>query len=169
MTARGLSLVELLVAIAVLATLSAISIPVGRSFIAKSRQTACLGQLRGLGVALEGYLQDHLQRMPKLAQGRPDKADASEVLETVLLPYVDGPQAFACPQDAVEHAKTGSSYFWNPTQNGRHVTKLEFFNITDQPEKIPLIFDKQAWHPGGTNFLYADRSSSTEIRFAAGN
>jgi prepilin-type processing-associated H-X9-DG protein len=86
----------------------------------------------------------------------------------VLAPYLENPDAFRCPQDKKEFEKSGSSYLWNNTQNGRHVTKLSFFGIEDRPEKIPLISDKEAWHPDGTNFLYADLSSSSQIRFTTG-
>lgn len=168
-SSRGFTLIETLVALTILVSLLAIGIPVGRSILAKSRQTGCLGQLRGMGLALEAYLQDHRQFLPELAQGRANKSDPAPVLETLLLPYVESPQAFQCPADAQEFAKSGSSYFWNHTQNGLHVTKLRFFGIDERPDKTPLIFDKQSWHPDGVNFLYADRSSSAEIRFATGN
>jgi prepilin-type processing-associated H-X9-DG protein len=49
------------------------------------------------------------------------------------------------------------------------VSKLSFFGIKDRPDKIPLVIDKEAWHPHGTNFLYADQSSSSKARFATGN
>jgi prepilin-type processing-associated H-X9-DG protein len=48
------------------------------------------------------------------------------------------------------------------------VTNLSFFGIEDRPEKIPLVSDKEAWHPDGTNFLYADFSGSSQIRFTTG-
>jgi len=165
----GFTLTELLIVVVIIAVLAGIGIPVGSSMIARSREAACLTQLRGMGVGLQGYLQDHGQKMPELAIGRSSKADESPVLETVLLEYVDGPNVFKCPQDRVEFDKSGSSYMWNTTQNGLHVSKLSFFGIRDRPDKIPLISDKEGWHPSGTNFLYADSSASNKARFAAGN
>jgi prepilin-type N-terminal cleavage/methylation domain-containing protein len=165
---NGFSLMELLVVVAVIATVTAIAFPIGRSMLAKSREAACLNQLRSLGVALESYLQEHGRFMPELAAGRSSTADSSPVLETVLLPYTEGSSAFKCPQDSHEHARSGSSYLWNSTQSGLHVSKLAFFGIKDRPDKIPLITDKEAWHPSGTNFLYADLSGSNQLRFATG-
>ncbi len=164
---RGFTLIEVLVVVAILATLVGIGIPVGKSMMARSREAACLGQLRSIGIALESYLQDHNQMLPELAMGRSSKADETPVLETVLLKYVETPDAFKCPQDRREFEKSGSSYFWNHLQSGEHVTKVAFFMISDRPDKIPLISDKEAWHPGGTNFLYADQTSSNRVRFAA--
>ena len=166
---RGFTLMELLIVLAVIATLAGIGIPLGRSILAKSREAACLNQLRSLGVALESYLQDHNQILPKLAMGRASKSDPSPVLETVLLPYLETPDAFKCPQDSKEFEKSGSSYFWNHLQSELPVSRLVFFGINDRPDKIPLISDKEAWHPSGTNFLYADQTSSNRVRFAATN
>jgi prepilin-type N-terminal cleavage/methylation domain-containing protein/prepilin-type processing-associated H-X9-DG protein len=166
---RGFTLMELLIVVAVIATLAGIGFPLARSVLAKSREAACLTRLRSLGVALEGYLQDHNRILPELAMGRSSRGGDTPVLETVLLPYAGTPDAFRCPQDDREFARSGSSYFWNHLQSGLPVTKLSFFGIDDRPERIPLISDKESWHPGGTNFLYADQTSSNQVRFAAGN
>ncbi len=167
---RGFTMVELLIVLVVVAALAGIGIPLGRSMVAKSRQAACLNQLRSLGVALEGYLQDHQQILPGLKAGRSSKTEDIPVLEVVLLPYVESPDAFKCPQDSKEFSKSGSSYLWNFTQSGRRITDLYFYDIgKDRPDQIPLITDKESWHPAGTNFLYADQTSSNKVRFAAGN
>lgn len=165
----GFTLTELLVVIAIVATLGGIGFAVGKPMIARSRQAACLNQLRSIGTALEGYLQDHNQMLPTLAAGRSSKTEDLPVLDTLLKPYLENENAFHCPQDGVQFAKSGSSYLWNSTQNGKHITKLEFLTISDRPDRIPLVTDKESWHPGGTNFLYADRSSTSQVRFAAEN
>ena len=169
MKTRGFTLMELLIVLAVGVTFAGIGIPVARSVLAKSRQAACLNHLRSLGVSLESYLQDHQQTLPILALGRSSKADESPVLETVLMPYVENPETFKCPQDQKEFGKTGSSYLWNTTQNGLHISKLWLPGIENRPDKIPLIIDKEAWHPDGANYLYADQTVSNKARFAAGN
>ncbi len=165
----GFTLTELMVAIAVIATLGALFFAVGRPMVARSREAACLGQLRSIGTALEAYLQDHNQKLPELAAGRSSKTEDLPVLDTLLAPYLENAGAFHCPQDGVQFAKTGSSYLWNSTQNGKHITQLAFFGISGRPDKIPLVTDKESWHPSGGNFLYADRSSSNRVRFATAN
>jgi len=166
---RGFTLVEILVVIAIIATLVGIGVPVSNSFIAKSREAACLNKLRGLGVATESYLQDHNNLMPTLAALRSSKNDPAPVIETALLEYLGSPEAFRCPADKEQFEKTGSSYLWNSTQNGRLRAELYFFGNDEFPERIPLIIDKESWHPNGVNFLYADLSSSNKQRFAVGN
>ena len=166
---QGFTLVEILVVLTIIGVIAGVGIPVSRSMIQNSREAACLSQLRPLGVALETYLQENGGTMPVLAAGRASRTDDTLVLETVLAPYVAGANAFLCPADFEQFKKSGSSYLWNSTQNGLRVSQLAFFGIRDRPDKIPLITDKEAWHPRGTNFLYADMSSSNRTRFAAGN
>jgi prepilin-type N-terminal cleavage/methylation domain-containing protein/prepilin-type processing-associated H-X9-DG protein len=163
------TLVEVLIVIAIIAVLGGIAYPVSMSMIGKSREAACLGNLRNIGVGLQGYLQDNNQRLPTLALGRESKSSPEPVLETVLLPYVGNADAFHCAADKEQFGKTGGSYNWNITQNGLHISQVAFLGIQDRPEAVPLVSDKESWHPGGTNFLYADSSSSNKARFVAGN
>lgn len=164
----GFTMVELLVVIAIIAVLGGIVYAVSVPMIAKSRQTACLNHLRSIGVALQGYVQDNNQRLPEMEAGRSSKNEDVLVMDTVLAPFLENPEAFRCPQDKEFFDKSGCSYLWNNTQSGRLITELSFFGIEDRPDKIPLISDKEAWHPDGTNFLYADLSSSSRVRFTAG-
>lgn len=166
---KGFTLTELLIVIAIIAVLGGIAYPVSMSAIAKSREATCLSNLRSIGVGLQGYLQDNGNRLPELALGRDGKGSPEPVLETVLLPYVENAAAFHCPADKEEFAKTGCSYNWNITQNGLPISKVAFFGIEDRPEAVPLVSDKESWHPSGTNFLYADSSSSNKARFVTGS
>ena len=166
---KGFTLVELLITVAIIAALAGIAVPVSLSMVAKSREAACLGNLKSIGVGLQLYLQDNNNRLPTLALGRDNKSSQDPVLETVILGYLENEEAFHCPADQDEFQKTGCSYNWNFTQNGLHVSKVSFFGIDGKPEAIPLVSDKESWHPSGTNFLYADFSSSNKARFATGS
>ena len=166
---RGFTLIELLIVIVIIAVLVGIAVPVSLSMVAKSREAACLGNLRSIGVGLQSYLQDNNYRLPILALGRADKSSPEPVLETVLLDYVGDMKAFHCPEDKEQFDKTGSSYNWNITQNGLHVSKVAFFDDEGRPDSVPLVSDKESWHPNGTNFLYADFSSSNKPRFVTGS
>jgi hypothetical protein len=87
--------------------------------LARSREAARLNQLRGLGMALENYLQDNQRTLPIMQPGRSYKNDDMPALETVLLPFVESPDAFKCPQDRAEFEKSGSSHMWNSSQSGK--------------------------------------------------
>jgi len=166
---RAFTLVELLVTIAIIIALAAITIPISRYGIARARASACTGNLRSIGIAIESYLQDHNDVMPNLEAARSSKDEDLPVLETVLNEYLPDPDAFHCPADSVEFARSGCSYLWNNTQSGRHKLKLSFFGIEGDPQSIPLVTDKEAWHPGenGVNILYADYHLSNRVEFRA--
>ena len=166
---RGFTLVEMLVVLAIIGALAAIIYPISQSMIGRSREAACLTNLRSIGAGLQTYLQEHNDKMPELAAGRASKSEDVPVLDTLLLPYLETPDAFHCPADHKEFQKSGSSYLWNASQNGLHVSQLVWFVIKDRPDKIPLIYEKEANHPNGMNFLYGDMSGSNKLRIAVGN
>lgn len=167
---RGFTLVEMLVVIALIAVLAALLTPVALKMSREAKRSACLGQLRSLGVSLETYLGDHLGVMPTMEMGRTSESEEAPVLETILRDYVSTPEAFHCPGDEEHFAATGSSYFWNNTQSGLRRHQLNMMGTRDRPEIVPLIFDKEAFHPSpkGVNFLYADQSASREQKFSTG-
>lgn len=166
---RGFTLIEMMVVVLIIATLAGIGTVVVRSGIRSAHKASCLSNLRQIGVGLELYLQDNTQRMPMLLAGRRSRSEDVAVLETVLIDYVGSELVFKCPADPEEFMKTGSSYMWNLTQSGLLVTQLSFFN-TDDLSRIPLVVDKESWHPGGidgtSNILYADRTAENRLRLA---
>src|SRR5215217_2933739 len=119
MKPRGVTLVEAVIVLAIIAVLFAVVYPVGRSMVAKSHEAACLDLLRAQGVGLQSYLHDHNDIMPELAIGRSSKTEDVPVLDTVLISYLGVSESFHCPQDKEQFAKTGCSYHWNHLQNGR--------------------------------------------------
>jgi prepilin-type N-terminal cleavage/methylation domain-containing protein len=166
----GFTLVELLVVLVILGALTGLAIPIIRSSMASADKAGCLSNLRQVGIGLQLYLQENQQRLPPLEAGRRSRDEDLPVLETVLLPYVDGPEVFRCPADPESFHASGSSYLWNTTQSGQRATRLSFFG-TEDPSRIPLVLDKEAWHPGNgddgtTQFLYADLTAEDELRFA---
>jgi prepilin-type N-terminal cleavage/methylation domain-containing protein len=167
MKAKGFTLTELLVVLLIVAALAAIAFPIGNAILARSRSAACLSNLRQIGVALEGYLQDNAQTMPAIAAGRKSKAEDTPVLETELASYLPNPEVFHCPADHEIYEKSGCSYIWNSSQSGRNRRQLEFFGKSGADQRIPLVTDKEDWHPGdpGVNFLYADLSASSKVQF----
>lgn len=163
----GFTLTELLVVLGIIAVLAGIATPVALRIRSKAQRAHCLSNLRQIGVAMESYLQDHGQIMPEWQAGRKTKDDPGPVLETALESYLENPEVFHCPADRDEFARSGSSYLWNTTQNGRHRSSLVFFGALGDPHRIPLITDKEGWHSGDptVNFLYADLSASTKVQF----
>lgn len=165
---------ELLVVIAIIIVLAGISVPAYNSIRQKSLNTACVNNLRAIGIGLESYLADHNNVMPNLNMEQsedPGSGEPAPVLQTALLEYVGGdPEIFHCPADKEEFAKTGSSYFWNPLLNGQSQLNLQFMGNSDDLSAIPLVSDKEAFHGtrNGTNILYGDYSTADKVRLSVG-
>jgi len=138
------TLIELLVVVAIIALLAALSAPEFGRIIDRSQSTACMSNLRGLGVALNSYLADNNGRFPHINNPPPydvydspepattgeEKDDGSPVegdIEAVTLleafgPYGISAQTLKCPVDGKQKsgyfATIGSSYEWRPLIDG---------------------------------------------------
>jgi len=100
---RGFTLIELLVVIAIIAILAAILFPVFAESRAKARQTACLSNVRQLGMALMQYAEDNDEGYwlgpytvdvggRRVRHGPPD----------FIFPYVKNAALFSCPSEPKE-------------------------------------------------------------------
>ena len=164
---RAFTLVELLVVMAILGILAGLLVPaVGRS-VEASRSTACLSNLRQVGIALQSYLHDNADRLPVMHDRRAS-TNAAEVaaqkgtVDLVLTPWLGDPAVLRCPSDrAGVFVRTRSSYAWNSLLNGQPASRLEILGVAFDPHQVPVFFDKEAYHRArgerrGVNYLYAD-------------
>jgi len=159
---RAFTLLELLVAIAILAILVAISVPGALAVFKRVHSAGCLDNLRSIGVGLNLYLADHDQRMPDLHGSRSSIHDDVPVIDDILTPYLQKSSVFRCPFDSEVASLTGTSYSWNTFLNKQTVASLKFVLgswVFDRPSDIPILNDKKDWHAGRKNFLYADGSA----------
>lgn len=164
---RGFTLLELLVVITVIVILTAITVPAWQGFRARSVAASCAGNLRQIGMALGGYLQDHDQRFPEMVAARERIDDDEAALDTVLEPYAGSSQIFRCPGDTRKlYETTGTSYYWNSVLNDQRLASLSFLTVTEI-SRIPVAADKEGFHRRSgrsVNYLYADGRSERELR-----
>ena len=157
---RGFTLVELLVVMAIVGILVAIAIPASSRVIQSGKASACVSNLRDLGVALHLYLGEHNQIMPNLQAGRQSISQNLPVIDNTLNAYLTDPRVFACPADNKGlAASTGTSYYWNSAISGQSVTNLRFLLSNGHNSEIPVLSDKEGFHPyaaNKVNLLYAD-------------
>ena len=159
--------VELMIAIAIVAVLAAVAVPLTNRVLARGKAADCINNLNNIGSALSMYLAQNNNRFPELAAGKSDKSEDVPTIDTVLAEYTDSQEIFHCAADDGNHfQKTGSSNFWNNTLNGQHVTKLNFLGVFKDPRGIPVVFDKENFHVSRgdeVNILYADGHIDKDI------
>lgn len=113
---QGFSLVELLVALAVVVVLAALALAVSRTAITSAQRAQCASQLRQIGVALLDYGNDHGGEFPLTSHSLSPDQQEGTWLHT-LEPYLnDLDEVRICPADPrgkERLAEGGTSYILN--------------------------------------------------------
>jgi len=153
---------ELLLVIALIATLAGLLLPALSRAKEAGRATACLSNLRQAGIALQLYTQDHNNRLPFMRDQSLTATNELPGPDQVLSNYLGNVRVLRCPSDLQRlFETTGSSYSWNSLLNGQNADQLTVLGLNFNPHQIPLMFDKEKFHAArgekkAQNFLYAD-------------
>ncbi len=84
---QAFTLVELLTVLGILAVLMAVLLPSLMSARRQALRTACISNLRQLGIAVRLYREDYQELPPYLS---------------TVFPYVQSPRVFVCPSDPLQ-------------------------------------------------------------------
>jgi prepilin-type processing-associated H-X9-DG protein len=156
------------VVIAIIAILAALLMPaLGRAKEA-GRATACLSNLRQIGIALQVYVDGNNNRLPVMRDALPVTGTNQPATNTlpspdqVLAAELGNTNVLRCPSDRQDlFLTTGSSYSWNSLLNGQRADDLNVLGLHFDPHAIPVFFDKENFHAArgpnrAVNYLYAD-------------
>ncbi len=167
---QAFTLLELLVAITILALLASLSAPAMQAVMRRARSTQCGSNLRQVGIAVLASLADHNNYFPEIETDPsnpvyPPSEGAKGMLDT-LSPYGVTSSLLQCPEDMngpnAKHdfKRTGTSYEWRPLLDGENnVAPKVYWHSTPSvvsSQKIRISTDFERYHFGKMNALYGD-------------
>src|SRR5205823_4219207 len=150
---RAFTLIELLVVIAIIAILAAILFPVFAQAREKARQTACLSNMKQVGIGLQMYAQDYDEILPPANDAVPDFTSPAAPANFLgaLVPYIKSKPIFNCPSapwtktaSLMPNAENSSNYMGNGVIMGRPLA------VTPNPADIVYLqevgaLERLAW------------------------
>jgi prepilin-type N-terminal cleavage/methylation domain-containing protein/prepilin-type processing-associated H-X9-DG protein len=158
---HGFTLIELLVVIAIIAILAAILFPVFSRARAKARQTACLSNVKQLGLGITMYAQDYDEVMPpwgyKLNGAAPNSNGTDNVAQgfyswdTLISPYIRNQQILICPDNPFGKGFRGyaaARYAFSSPESSRFFVVVT--GAMPDPSQTIMLFDKGAQLPGAS-------------------
>jgi prepilin-type N-terminal cleavage/methylation domain-containing protein len=157
---RGVTLLEVLVVVGIIAIIAAILLPVLSKARAASQKITCLSNLRSIGIAFHLYAEHNTMRLP-------DPTTTRISWEASLLPYASS-SVFKCPSDSEVFPALGSSYDWRDTPDPN--SSLAGQNILlAQRSSLVLAFEAlPGWHGKmRMNVCYLSDGSAHEMDYEA--
>jgi len=171
-TPAAFTLIELLVVIAIIAILAAILFPVFAQARDKARATACLSNMKQIGLALMTYVQDYDETNPPRNDNNEDFNNPAFVAAKPnflgsLTPYTKNQGIYACPSTPeVENppanqritAFSDTSYIGNAVVMGRPIGEIpapaEIVYLNELFNRRGMAFLRPYHNPANNSFYY---------------
>jgi prepilin-type N-terminal cleavage/methylation domain-containing protein len=179
------TLIELLVVIAIIGILAALLLPVMARVKESGKATACINNLRQIGIAIQVYVQENNNHLPFMEDQYPGVTNQYFGPDTVLSNHLGNVNVLRCPSDKwgtngplpmptvgpTYFEQTGSSYGWSSLLNGQDIDHLKVMNIT--MKRFPLMADKGQFHAArgpnkAVNSVYGDVSVAKGLEIEVG-
>jgi prepilin-type N-terminal cleavage/methylation domain-containing protein/prepilin-type processing-associated H-X9-DG protein len=135
---KGFTLIELLVTIAIIAILAAILFPVFARAREQARKSACMSNLKQIGIGVMMYVQDYDESYPACDIMNTDLGTIQAEWYDVIAPYMKNTQVFVCPSAGVivnsSGVKVGNGgYGWNIRGTGSSGSNFNGFGYRSGP------------------------------------
>jgi prepilin-type N-terminal cleavage/methylation domain-containing protein/prepilin-type processing-associated H-X9-DG protein len=125
---KGFTLIELLVVIAIIALLAAILFPVFARARENARKSACLNNMKQIGLAMAQYTQDFDEMFPYGLNSGANRRGIGWA--GMLRPYTKSAQLFSCPNDrpkgTPQPGAAAMSYAFNTFVAARNLADLDY-------------------------------------------
>ena len=186
MRTYAFTLLELLVVIAIIAILAALLFPALSAAKEQGQRTACLNNVRQLGLAWQIYGEENGQKMPLndtdlsarpiarsplgswvVGNSKVD-TDVSNITSGTLYPYIKNPGVYHCPRSQ-RVGPTGAPILWNyslsvylggPATNDAGCVSLYQMNQLRKPAQTLTFLDEDDSTVDDGQFLYSGTVSS---------
>ncbi len=109
-SSRGMTLLELVAAVAIICILTSLLFPLGASLSERVKVTQCVGNLRSIGYGLASYAAEHDGKIPRCSPFGEGCGwqDGFGIVNTLYPAYIDDRKVFACPATTLNSMKAES-------------------------------------------------------------
>jgi prepilin-type N-terminal cleavage/methylation domain-containing protein/prepilin-type processing-associated H-X9-DG protein len=139
---KGFTLIELLVVIAIIALLAAILFPVFARARESARQTACLNNMKQIGLALTLYVQDNEETLPYQEVGFLDnfgEPTAPPNFLRSIRPYTRSQAILVCPSAGEAIAQFQATKLSDTSYMGNGVVMGKSLSVAPNPSDIIFL------------------------------
>jgi prepilin-type N-terminal cleavage/methylation domain-containing protein/prepilin-type processing-associated H-X9-DG protein len=153
---KAFTLIELLVVIAIIAILAAILFPVFAQAKAAAKATACMSNMKQMGLATQMYVNDNDDMMLFRGGWANSRAGNTKLLGpgdssnhykwwNLLMPYVKNNNILQCPGDAQPTPSVDYNGFSDILRSYIAVSCAESLNLSSLPDPVDTVVITEKW------------------------